>query len=255
MLASPSFFDCNTHIGCPSKPQPNEFTDKATLLAEWDRLGIAAGLTYHVWAQEWCPEEGNQKLLAEIADEPRLFPLFVALPGATREMPPPEDLANTIREAHGAVRLFPVEHSFRFAPWCSGDLLAALEAAGVPVEIDIAQTSWDEIAQVLAAFPRLHVIVLNVYYRIDRLIYPLWEKHATLHVESHSYQTHRGIEAVCERFGPDRIVFGTDLPVHEGGGAIAQIQYAEIGDDAKAAIASGTMRGLLGLDGPAGGCS
>ena len=45
------------------------------------------------------------------------------------------------------------------------------------------------------------------------------------------------IEAVCARFGPERIIFGTGLPVREGGGAIAQITYAEVSEEAKAAMA------------------
>jgi hypothetical protein len=245
MAPALAFFDCNARIGTASQPHPAQFLDKAGLLAEWDRLGIGGGLVYHAWAQEWDPAEGNTKLEAEIAGEARLLPIFAALPGATGEMPPPAEFAAGVRARHGAVRLFPRTHSFELALWCCGDLLGALEAAQVPVQVDIAETSWGDTAGVLAAFPRLHVIVLGVSYRADRLMYPLWEKHDTLHIESATYQVHRGIEAVCARFGPERIIFGTGLPVREGGGAIAQIVYAEVSEEAKAAMAGGTMKGLV----------
>ena len=245
MASEPAPFDCNARIGTASQPHPAQFLDKAGLFAEWDRLGIGGGLVYHAWAQEWSPAEGNARLEADVAGETRLLPSFAALPGATRETAPPEEFAAHVRAQHGAVRLFPRTHSFELTPWCCGDLLGALEADQVPVQVDIAETSWSDVAGVLAAFPRLHVIVLGVSYRADRVMYPLWEKHETLHIESCTYQVHRGIEAVCERFGAERIVFGTGLPVRDGGGAIAQIAYAEVSDEAKAAMAGGTMRGLL----------
>ena len=250
MAAELAFFDCNARIGTSAQPHPAQFLDKAGLLAEWDRLGIGGGLVYHAWAQEWSPEEGNAKLEEEIAGEARLLPIFAALPGATREMAPPAEFAAEVRAKHGAVRLFPRTHSFELTPWCCRDLLEALEAAQVPMQVDIAETSWGEIAVVLAAFPRLHVIVVGVSYGADRLLYPLWETHETLHVASATYQVHRGIETVCERFGPERIVFGTGLPVREGGGAIAQIAYAEVSEEARAAMAGGTMRGLLSAPAP-----
>ena len=241
-----AFFDCNCRIGRPGAPRPEHFTTARELLAEMDYAGIERALVCHAWAVEWSPQDGNEALLAEIASEARLHPCFVALPPATCEMPPPDDFARRVRELRGAVRLFPREHQYSLDGVTCGHLFDALSDHAVPALIDINQTTWTELAEVLARHPALSVILLGVYYRIDRYAYPLLERFGNLRIESGTYAVHRGIEMVCRRFGADRLVFGTDLPLHEAGGPIAMVTYASIGDREKRQIAGDNLRAWLG---------
>lgn len=247
MSAQLSFFDCNARIGRPMAWREGQITTRDELLAEMDYAGIERALVHHTLASQWSPAEGNAALLEEIEGQDRLLPCFVALPAATGELPAPAQFAAEVRARHGAVRLFPNDHQYRLADWCMAETLGALEARRVPVLVDINQTTWDDIAALLSAHPLMPVIVLDTYYRMDRCLYPLWERYANLYLETTTYQVHRGIEAVCARFGPGRLVFGTNLPHLETGGPIAQIMYAELGDEMKAAIAGGTLNRLLGL--------
>ena len=241
-----TFFDCNCRIGRPAVCTERELSSTAELLAEMDRAGIACALVHHVLAREWSPARGNARLLAEIEGQGRLYPCFVGLPEATRELPPPREFAATVRERRGAVRLWPKEHQYTIAGWCMGETLAALAELAVPVLVDAAQIDWAGLSALLAEYPGLPVILLDTYYRVDRHIYPLWDRHNNLYLETTTYQVHRGIEAVVRRFGPERLVFGTNLPVLETGGPVAQIMYAEIPDADKTAIAGATLRRLLG---------
>jgi len=242
------FFDCNARIGRPTVFRAGQITTKAELLAEMDSTGIDRALIYHTLGAEWSPFDGNHALLAEMEGEDRLFPCLVGLPVGTGEMPDADALAAQVRARCGAVRFYPKDHSFSLADWSMGSTFEALTAQRVPVIIDINQTNWDEISQILGAHPNLPLIVLNTYYRVDRFLYPLWETHDNLYLETTTYQTYRGIESVCGRFGPQRLVFGTNLPELEVGGAISAILYADISDEAKAAIAGGTLKRLLGFD-------
>lgn len=242
-----SYFDCNARIGRTMTYREGQITTADELLAEMDYAGIHRALVHHAWASQWSPAEGNAELLGQIAGQERLFPCLVALPEATGELAPPDEFAQQVRELHGAVRLFPRDHQFRLADWCMASMLCALEARGVPVLVDINQTDWAEVAAVLAAHPNLPLIVLDTYYRMDRYLYPLWERHPTLYAETTTYQVYRGIEAVCARFGHERLLFGTNLPSLEVGGPISQLMYAELSFEAKQAIAGGTLCRLLGL--------
>jgi len=242
------FFDCNARIGRPTVYREGQITTTDELLAEMDYAGIRRALVYHTLAAEWSPNDGNDMLRQELAGQNRLYPCFVALPPATGEMPDPDGFARMVREAHGAVRLFPQDHTFSLLDWCAGPLLEALAAHSVPVLVHIGQTSWGELSAVLSAHPDLPLILLGTYYRVDRCLYPLWERHDNLFVESTTYQTFRGIESVCARFGASRLVFGTNVPELETGGAMTPILYADIPQEDRAAIASGNLMRLLGIE-------
>lgn len=242
------FFDCNMRVGRAGVVRPEHLLDVPGLLSEMDYAGIASALVYHAWSQEWDAGGGNRQLLAELGDCVRLYPCFVPLPHATEELARPAAFANDVRSRHGAVRLYPRAHSYSLSEWCSGPMLEALEEFQVPALVELAQVSWDELATVLRDHPRLPVILLATSYRVDRYLYPLFEKCENLYLETATFQIMRGIEDVCRRFGPGRLVFGTGLPLLDAGGPIAQVTYAELPPEDKRLIAGGTLARLLGLE-------
>ncbi len=239
--------DCNCRIGTFEKMEPPHFTDLDGLLAEMDYLGIQQALVMHSWASSWAPRLGNEKIDELLAGHEDLYPCYVGLPGATGELPPPAEFAAHIRERHGAVRLFPVNQQWDFTHWGAGDLLEALDAHAVPTLIDMQQTNWAQIADILPRYQQLPLIILGTSYRITRHIYPLFEKHDNLYLESNTFQTTWGIEDVCERFGAERLIFGTGLPEMEGGGALVQLAYNCLTDAETALIAGDNLRNLLGI--------
>ena len=241
------FMDCNCRIGTFEAMEPAQFTDLESLLSEMQYVGIAEAVVMHTWSSRWSPRKGNEKIDELISGHDNLYPCYVGLPGATEEIEPPAAFADRAKANRGVVRLFPVEHQWDFAEWCAGDLLSALADRAVPVMIDIKQTSWSEVAAVIARYDQLPVIILDTSYRIDRHIYPLFAQHQNLYLETHTYQIPWGIEDVCRRFGADRLIFGTDLPEISAGGAIAQVMYADISEDEKRQMAGGTLRRLLGI--------
>ncbi len=241
-----AFFDCNCHIGRYSIKHPEAFTTTNELVKEMEYSGIAEALVFHTMAKEYAPSVGNEMLLQEIQGRP-LHPCWIVMPHHTGEMPPPDELLAQMR-ANGirALRAFPNAHSFTLGDWCAGDLLSMVEANGIPFFVDMDQTNWGQVSEILSSHPKLNLILLKTSYRSDRLMYPLMEKYEGLRIETVTYQVTMGIEEVCKRFGAHRLLFGTGLPITEAGPSIAQITYAEIPDEDKQLIAGDNLRRLLG---------
>lgn len=239
------FFDCNCQIGRPGTPVMGGPVTAQEIIDRLKPMGIRRALVYSALSKELHPAEGNAAVLEEVKGT-ELAPCWSALPPATRELGTPDQLIKQMRANRvGALRLFPSTHSYNLSEWCMGTLYEALEADRVPILVEMAQTSFDQIASALAAFPKLRMVILRPAYRIDRMLYPLMERYEHLCVDTSNYVVSGGIEEVCRRFGSHRLLFGTAMPYYEPGAAVSSVTYAEIDDEDKQAIAGGNLDDLL----------
>lgn len=252
-------FDSNCLLGrrtvhTSSLRQP---TDTAALLAEMDRLGIAEALVCHATAIDGHPAEGNRRLLAETADQPRLHPCWVLLP-SSGEMPPPDALVGQMR-AHGvrAARLCPQVHHYRVEEPTVGDLCAALAKARIPLLLDYSIAHWSSetldwaaLDTLCARFPELPFVVLGESLGAPRKLFPFWRRHPNLYLDTSYYQVHQGLSEIAERFGAERLLFGTGLPARAPGGPLMQLRYDFLTDADREAIAGGNLRRLLAAAAP-----
>jgi len=247
-MAKLSYFDCNCSIGRVPYPHLLDISDVGGLMKEMAAAGIEEALVYHTVARDTGPPLGNRLLMEAIAETDSLKPVWVVLPHHTGEIPPPAELLKDM-EKNGvkAVRMYPTKdfHSFSLAGWCSGELLAALAEARVPLMLDIEIVWWEAVETILSNHPTLPVIVTGVSYRHNRFAYPLFERHENLFVETSRYFGAGNYEDIVERFGPRHILFGTNMPRYTGTAAVSMLTYAEIPSEAKEAIAGGTLRALL----------
>lgn len=245
----PDFFDCNVVLGKVKKPMPGGILDAPKLLAEMDRYGIREALFYHAFAKRHAPGPGNALAAEAAAPSDRLHACWLLAPPGTDETPPLEALGASM-EAAGvrAVRLAPDanSHQFTLAEVVCGDLFAWLAERRVPVFIDQGSVSWETLDAVVEAHPELRIVLTDVSYRINRDLYPRLRAYAHLYVETSGFQQHCGIEDVCDRFGPERLLFGSRLPLLCAGPAKHAVEHAAISDDVRAAIAGGNLRRLLG---------
>ena len=239
-------FDCNCTVGRRATPRPENNLSVDGLADELERCGIARALCVHGYARDYDPATGNRMVSDLAASQDRFIPCYVVVPHFTGEMPGGDDLLRYLADGGArAVRLCPADQNYGLGETWSGPLLATLAEAGVPVFIDLDQTDWRELDGVLAAHPGLNLTVLRVGYRINRWLYPMLAKYPGLRIESGFYTLHRGIETTTRRFGPDRILFGSGLPVWNAGAAVAAVQYAEVDDESRRQIAGETLAGLL----------
>jgi len=227
----------------------------ADLLMEMDRLGIAGGMTYHVLAHEHAPAVGNAELLRELAGHDRLSPVWVVMPAHTAELPPSRELiAQMLAAGVRMARMFPSSvmdgHRFSLSEWCSGDLLSALAEVRMPLAVDFTlfrrgEPPWDDIYSICEHHPRLPLILIDIQGRNNRTLYALLERFDNLYIQTAGFNVHDGLEDVTRRFGAHRLLYGSGYPVQSMGAARLHLGRALVGEEQKAAIASGNLLRLL----------
>lgn len=237
-------FDVNVRVG-PSGIHGELALDTARLLDEMDRFHIRAAVASHWTAEEYDAPTGNQALERDL--HPRLTPAWAALP----------DEASITRLAAyrpTVVRLTPSapQHNFATAPWCAGPLFEYLEHNAVVTLILRSDIDWPALVTLAEAFPRLPLVLLDTGYRADRHLFPLLKRFPMLHFDSATYLAHRQLEAYVERYGPDRLLFGSRLPLYTPASSLAVLASARISDADRLAIAGGNLRRLLVTAGQAG---
>jgi len=216
------------------------------LLAEMERLGIERALVSHTLARTYDPGHGNQILMDEIAGHETLAPCWTLLPPACGEMGSPDELMDEMARAGvRAVRLYPREHSYSLAEWQCGELFEALAERQYVVLLDLAEGSWQEIERICRTYPRLALIVTWVGYRQLRPLFALLRRCDNLYCDLSNLSTYLGIEEVLDRFGSERLVFGTGLPIADPGGPIARLFYTDAPPAVLDAIAHGNLTRLL----------
>jgi hypothetical protein len=256
-------FDCNASIGRKIVPHPWEFSTLDRLIAEWDHLGISEGLVYHSLAKEYSPAVGNSRLMDEISGHNRLHPCWVLMPAYTDELERPHLLIpKMIARGVRAARIFPSPpvplpeftqqlHRFPLIPAVCDELLGALEQHKVPLFLEVMDFSsvllvgWDSVQWILSQFPGLPLILSGVRHRDNRTLYALLDHFENVLIDISLYTVHRGIEDIISHFGPQKMLFGTGLPVYGGGGSLAQLTYAEIEESHKQWIAADNLLRLL----------
>jgi predicted TIM-barrel fold metal-dependent hydrolase len=243
-----NFFDCNVILGRLHKPTPGGNLDAEKLLREMDRYGIREALVYHILARRSAPVRGNRLASEAAATSDRLHACWVVLPPATGELPPLEELEAQMTEAGvRAVRMFPdpAGHLFSLSNTVCGKLFAWMEARRLPLFLEQTTVPWRDLDELLSRHPGLPVVLVDITYRINRELYPLLKTYPQLSVEISYLQQHRGIEDICERFGSERLLFGSKIPYLCPGSARHMVEKAAIPTDAKAAIAGRNLRNLL----------
>ena len=247
-----NFLDVNCSIGPWHNMPPAANTSAQGLLAKMDDLGVAEACPFHAVARDHSLAEGNRALLDETKGNDRLHPVWTVSPHHTGECPSPSDLlgqlaesgARLARVSFGTSQYVPHLDLFLF-----GSLFDALAEAQIPLTLgydDIAAASWPEIHDALSRWPGLRIIlsIPKVTFH-DRYFYALWDKFDTFYVELSGYQVLGGIEAVTERFGPGRLVFGSRYPHFSPLQSMLQIIYAEVDEEVKRGIAGETVRGMM----------
>jgi len=247
------YFDGCCQIGPINEKDPAAPWSVDDVLHWMDRCGIAAALVFHTLSIDGNAVLSRERLKAEIARAPgRLFPVWPILPPDAGDFQPDQLLRAMAAEGVRAVKLLPKTHRFPLRPELLEPVLRPLEDRGVLTLLDFGElpsgldAAYDLLDALLAGFPRLPVLLGRTPWTAQRLVTALMARRENLHIELSNYQINRGIERYAERFGPERLLFGTGLPAMSAGAARCYIDYARIPAQAKAMIAAGNLRRLLG---------
>jgi predicted TIM-barrel fold metal-dependent hydrolase len=218
----------------------------AALVKTMDRLGIGKALVYHSLAWRHDPQVGNELLLREIADEPRLSPCWVVLPDTCDT---PGDATRLVARARArgvlAVRTFPADHGYSIDDADSARLLDAVSEASLPVFLDADQADWSAVERIATRRPGLKLVICKVGYRALRRLTGVLSRSAGVHVDLSYLSSHLGMEWLVDRLGPHQIVFGTGMPERDPAGAVTRLMLSELSETAIEAIGRGNALRLL----------
>lgn len=230
-------WDVNVRVG-PSGPNGQLGMDAPALLAEMSRYFIQKAVAGHWTGLEYDANVGNEKLAA-IHDQ-RLIPAWTPLPDA-------ESIAQLAARKPLVVRLMPrnLNHSWTVTPWCAGELLDYLAQHRIVTLVAREDIEWEPLVTVLENFPQLPLVLLDIGYRFDHYVQPLLRRFPSLHFESATYLAYRQLENFVDRCGPDRLLYGSRLPLFTAATSLGVLASARISDDARLAIAGDNLRRLL----------
>jgi hypothetical protein len=221
----------------------------AECLEEMEHLGIGGALV------RTAPDDvevdvamANQALFAACGDDERLVPCPILVPATAGDVPAEaEQVAAAIARGSRAGTIRPARDSWEILPWVSDRLFSAMADRRLPVVCLLRYVPLREVAVIAERFPSLPVVLAEVPYGCQRLLYPLLERHTELRLSlGENWTVHLGIEDLVARFGAQRLLFGTGFPRVEPAMAVTQLAYAEIPELAKAAIGHENAGGLLG---------
>lgn len=219
----------------------------AELLEEMDFCGIDEAFVYHQGMIETDPAYGNKLVLAETKVAPeRLHATWIILPPITEEEYLPENLLPKMQKYDiKALRAYPEDNRYFLDRVTMGELLDVLEEKRIPMFLS-PKDGWKSIFEVLKEFPRLTVILTNYgLWGSDRYFYPLIRAYKNVYIDTSDYQVVNGINAFYNKFGDERLVFGSNYPMDYYGGPITALLASDLQQASIEKIASSNITRIM----------
>lgn len=246
-------FDSNCMLGTGTENEGESFCDVEDLKKAMDYYKISKALVYGSLAKNYCPKEGNQVLSSLVGNNEDIYKSYVVLPSYTGEFSGGKSLLEELKEnSVVSVRLAPKKFNFTLESWNVDALLRILEELKMPLFLDLDlnhwsdEVPWSAILRICKTFPSLTVILCRVGCGYNRILFPLMDNCPNLKFETGYFDTNNGIEAVVKRFGNERMLFGTDMPIHNPSCPIGMLYFSQISDADKQAIAHANLEKLIG---------
>ncbi|NIA12978.1 MAG: amidohydrolase family protein [Nitrospiraceae bacterium] len=239
--------DVHQHYGrCFQFNMPHR--DAADLLAEMDRIGIDKSIVSSFRALAGDPVPGNQEVLEVCRQHPDRFRMYFVV------------------NPHYASRLDQLFAPFRESPFLAGLKIHA-EIHQCPLASDAYRWAWRTAAElhcpalvhiypprdleavpVLAdEYPDTNFLIAHHFgpENLDRAL-PLIEDKRNVHVDTCISALPLGtMERLVAELGPERVLFGTDMPYLNAGGQVGKVLLAQLDDETKKKILAGNAKRLF----------
>ncbi len=254
------FIDCSASIGYatvnkkiinhenyPIVEKVDQAKNADELLACMDKNGIDAAIIYHQQMVDSSVAFGNNLILEDEKNYTgRLRSVLAVAPSITDEGFDVETLFKTINKYDiFGLRANPVQNRFMLDRITMGDIFDAMTEAKIPLYLS-PQNGWEIVFNVMKEFPNLTAIITNYgLWGSDRFIFPLVNAYKNLYVDSSDFQEIKGIETFVNKFGSERMLFGTNFPSDAMGGPRATLLGADISISDKENIAHKNIERLM----------
>ncbi len=221
-----------------------KFESADELVSYLRKYHIARGMVTSLMAANWNLRDGNEWLLKQADGREELSPCVVLSSHlGTSELPSADELRVWLKR-HGvkSVRLYPAAGNYQLDGFYAGALLELMDELRMPLLIDWGEINTVTFPQACADFPHIPFVLLGAGFRVSRLMYPLLEKRHNVFFDICKFADYGLLEEIVMKFGAERLLFGSGMPMSNPGGAITRVCLAEIADKEKVAILGGNWR-------------
>ncbi|MGI6086848.1 MAG: amidohydrolase family protein [Kiritimatiellia bacterium] len=243
-------FDCWTSYGIGPGQDDQERRTLVHLLEDLDHFGVAGALVRHEQVLHYDPMFCNRRLLAELAPHrKKLFPCWSAIPHQYGDFP---TAAEFLREADaGDVRAFCIQPKLHGVPTDAGEwreLADALNRRQALILTPLPEfgDDFDKARNFCRIFKDCPIVITEASWPQWRLVYALMNACPNTYLEFHLFQANRAVEFFANRFGVDRLLFGSGLVRRSAGAARGFVDWSLLPDEAVAKFAGANLRRLLG---------
>ncbi|OQA82750.1 MAG: Amidohydrolase [Lentisphaerae bacterium ADurb.Bin242] len=239
------FFDANCRMGnSVSGPGP----DVKALLNEMDYYGVDKALVRHANIANGALSS-NREIVNFLKTDVsgRLTGVWCILPSQCDEIPEPDVFFSQMKENRiRALTLSPFEQRYVPCRLTLGKILDAAAERRIPVQLDAFAGKWTELYAFLKEFPDLTCIVnAGNKWGSDRNIRPLLENYPNTRIETAGYWVPEGIYDLAEKYGAERILYGSGFPGYNQGSGMLQLKHSGLNEAGIVKIAGANLEKLL----------
>jgi hypothetical protein len=242
------FYDCNVWLGRPEGFPLSEELCAKSLKEVLDKRFVTGGLVSHWRGKTISAQDGNESVLQGLRESSGdFFATWTALPLYPPETGPVPGSCELPKEVR-AVRIFPKSHHFPMTDWCIGSLCEWLVDRRMPLFIWHTELDWPSLYEIAKKYPKLSIVIETQVQKIlyhTRSVFLIMRDCRNTLLETSNLAGPGFIDYVAREFGPDRLIFGSFLPVNDPLVAMGMIFDAEIPHDQKELIVGGNLRRLI----------
>ncbi len=241
--------DINAALGAAT--QSERYTDEEGLLRYMDDYRISAALTWHSLADR-VPDTGNRQMVDIAAQHPERIMACLLLEPSLADLGLPGEgdaLERLAQLKPGAVRVHQGDEShFLMDKFYARDLLRPLNEARMPLIVggSYSRLFWHTLPELAEAFPHVPFIILRHGLNESRIINPLLKYTKNVYFDISTMLDCYQIEEIVEKFGSERLLFGSGLPFFVPAGALGLLMYAAISEANRRNIAYANFERLKG---------
>ncbi|HOJ12081.1 MAG TPA: amidohydrolase family protein [Clostridiales bacterium] len=240
--------DINTMIG-PWPSRLHRFNDEVSLIKEMDSYRITSAITYSSIALN-NPKEGNKHIkdIAEASND-RIKACYILDSNiGSSEIPDASELMKQLKEEKpSAVKLYPNRNKYYLDSFYCGELLEVLDVLNMPVIIDSDQiTSFKDLPQLAKSYSNIKFIILRYGFRESRTVIPLVKKLDNVYFDISVMVDTGLIEEIVNKYGSDKLLFGSGLPFYVPAGSLGMVIYARLKNSDKEKIFTGNWEYVEG---------
>jgi len=254
------FFDCSACIGYgtvnreiinhenyPVIEKVKQPKNALELLEEMDNCGIDEAIIYHQTMIDVAPDYGNNIFLSDKSNYTgRLKGTLTILPSISDKNHSVDIIVKTVKKYDIAgLRAFPKQNRYILNGITCGDILDFCIQSNMTLYLS-PKDGWEYIFDVLKEFPKLTVIITNYgLWGSDRYFFPLIKTYKNVYIDTSDYQVLSGIQTFVNKFGSERLLFGTNFPMDNMGGPKATLLGSKLRSEEIENIANRNISRLL----------